>query len=230
MTRRDAIKGLLAIPLLGAWRLEAKPRPVDLRPFLGDHQNFRHEIRYPFEQEGFAYATNGKICVRTLFMTNDVKTGDEFQFPKACGLPWNHDDVGGWVKMPKRPKIEFHEDYCPTCDGTGVNPKTLCDRCQGYWEGFDGHHCRKCKMTGYLGTVCQECDGTPYGNFPTRVVFGEHQIHRTMWEKMQTLRDVELSRVVRPYWTPHDHKHVIDGPIRFRFDGGLGLVMPMRAD
>ena len=211
MNRRDALKVGLAA-LLSTWMIApARRRMIDLNKFCAPtNLHWKYDIASPFTQADWTYATDLRICVRVRPASADV-IGEESRRPAAASLMWDHDSRRGWAPLGK-PEALTAEGFCPTCDVTGWMDPVDCTKC-------DGEGCRQCKNSGSEGTViCRMCKGNPDGVFPWIAKVGDAHFDVRFVNKIASLGDsVEFVGGTK---NPSD-------PMRFRFDGGTGLLMPV---
>jgi hypothetical protein len=203
---------------------------IDLLPFAGSAANFA-----PFSRGEYSYATNGHIGVRVPrrddIPENESAPKAENAFSKAEPLLRS---IEGASPIPALPPIETKR--CHVCKGEGKVVK--CDDCdgQGFVECNLGHE-HECEECGEQGVVsarhaedasrhmpCEECDGT--GRVPEAdsgrgvyVVFpGEHTVQLRYLNKLQKLPGIRWKLTGRE----------AADPIPFWFEGGDGILMPVR--
>jgi hypothetical protein len=119
MNRRDFLGvATMLIPSLRLLRLDRK-REIDLTKFCATDECYtrRWDMKSPFKQGDFTYATDSKICLRIDQMRGD--DGPKINLPPANRLPWKADG-GEW--KPLRP-IRTSEQYdeCGTCYGGRID-------------------------------------------------------------------------------------------------------------
>ena len=174
--------------------------PIDrefLNPFCGDDPT-RYYLQVPFNQDGFAWATNGHILVRVPEM--------EGLLPCSCPKPINiSKPLTGFedAQFSKaRWKLPAHDPHfkgpCIVCDGRGVL-----------------HDCPECDC------ICEACKGTGRAD-PER---------RTSVRILGRLYALNYVRIIASL----PGLEVSDGqggerPLFYRFDGGIGALMPLRAE
>jgi hypothetical protein len=166
----------------------------------------------------YTYATDGKVIVR---VPADKHYEAPVDFPLVDRLPWDHDQLGEWVQLPI---LDIKPRNCLACKGTGKT--TVCPECEGEGEvcfsnDFNTYDfpCETCGGSRVIsgGTdLCYLCRGTlqhvRHESFPwQRGKVNAHYVHL-----LKDLPGIQFSI----------HGEVID-PIRFRFDGGCGLLMPI---
>jgi hypothetical protein len=182
---------------------------IGLRKFCAESGS-RLAIDEPFIQDGWQYATNGIIAVR---------------IPAAEGEP----DTPPNEKQRRRPRMKDvftpivaaddkwtawpHVDPCSTCTATGL---VLCEECNG--EG----QCNQCKCKSEH--ECGFCDGEgkvecdlccANGSLEHR--FGNAELARKLAYLVSQLPNVQ--------YVPQPEA---EGAVRFKFDGGEGIVCSLR--
>lgn len=258
-TRRSFLSSVAALgvaALLPSW-LIAGPRRLDLRPFcrkgLAASVTRFGAMNEPFIQESaaglFAYATDGHICVRADAASAD-KGDESIKRPAAHALAWPG-DVRGWQPWPRQDWIMAYDSDCHVCEGYGVvtfdGECDFCDgggqRCKwcqekGDWcerpscDGFDGPPCSKCRGSGIEGTHCPACKGSdPICLRPGLQRVGGLFIPSCHDHRIRGLGECEY--IIEPMQhAPHagEYRSRISPAIKFRFDGGCGLLLPVIGD
>ncbi len=255
MNRRDALKTMLSAAgsaLVPSWLIpDARPsHGLDLTPFCAPEwwpRQYRMDL--PFVQNGvvddpngvvrahfelFRYATNGHVCVRVPIHPGAVIDREEIKLPPVLNLPWTHDwpYKGKWLAWPRANYLLACDSDCMACDGTGNQsgePGLECDECGGFGWVIVGEYetsqvkCRGCHGRGVLlspdDEPCHACKGNAIGVFPTIQRLATGYVCAGYHAKLATLPDVE-------YFVP-DRAAKGDAPIKVRFHGGQGLLMPM---
>ncbi len=233
MNRRNALKTMAAG--LAAFILPA-PRPrIDLGKWTASVASGNYDLRTPYTLDEFTYATDAFACVRVRPESGDV-VQRHGKIPPLTGLPWNHDALRGWRRLPRLEALEADDSYCPRCSGYGwLNASgrpvcgTDCERCDGMgkeWVGADYHlshpvKCRACGGRGYIqppnSGVCPTCCGLAIGRFASIVRLDGRYFNANLYEKAWSLG----GEYVHDDWLDkHDHPM-----IKFRFPDGLGLLM-----
>ncbi len=234
MNRRSFIRaaGLTTVAALcPSWLIQpAKRRAVDLTAFCLPHPHRcgKFNLSRPFVQADWTFATDSRICLRVPPESGDVRDDASVNLPPAAPMPWwDHDQRRCWHDLPATPPRVFQEDSCcPACDGTGWNrPHLECEVCQGVGALMDDSpyefsdtwkECAACRGSGILGaTPCGTCKGRASFVQPTTVQLGGQFFDLGFYRKIQSIGGVE-------YAMRFDGG---DEPLRFRFDGGLGLLM-----
>jgi len=188
----------------------------------------RWELLSPFTQGEHSFATDGRLVVRVPRLegvSTEPRKADAAKLflpdrgrlpvvefpPRWQALPelWDEcQSCGGTAKQKERVK-------CAECDGTG---SVTCGEC-----GND-HDCGKCRgegdVPGRPEVPCEDCDGlgkievcTPVLGMPGEVGFNDRYLRRVF----------SLPGVVMR----HDPAEAME-PAYFTFEGGDGLLMPMR--
>lgn len=93
-----------------------------------DYENFRYDLRRPFVEEGFVWATDGKILARQPAADFDSEflrdlMENRGKLPKATPVWDAYDDSGIWDDLPKGVSIP-----CETCNGV---ERVECFDCHG---------------------------------------------------------------------------------------------------
>ena len=229
MTRRDAI-GSLAALLLPTWKLRESVRPpVPLHEFCDPRgESFRFECHTPFLQSNqderlFGYATDCKIAVR-VDANDNLKGNDEGRRPPISKLDWGYDSLTNWKPWPKSNPILRDNGICTVCDGYGTLNKLPAPE----HAACDGFGCKKCRYSGVEPATadCPACRGKCEGEFADLQPLHDGIVVAVKYDrKLRThLRDVEYA--LRPTHLERRHGDVSQ-VVAFRFDGGLGLLMPM---
>ena len=200
---------------------------IDMQKFC-DPDDVRLFCTRPFSDgKGNVVATDGKIivsCVDTFaaeLLIVEQKTIDIFE--KYCNPElFKTGFVPLKVEIPPCPP-------CSHCGGAGkVNEehKTECPDCDGEGEHYIGRHYYECKECDGSGKVadhsrtdvqkidCGRCGGTGREFHPVKL--DSRTFQAKYLELIMALPDAE--------YMPDNDKHAI---MRFRFDGGIGCLMPV---
>ncbi len=233
MNRRDALKTGLAA-LLPTWALRSPSPRVPLEKFCGraelDYGRFK--LAAPFVQEAqdsrlYSFATNAAVCVRVDARNCDKGDGLGRLPPAGDKLPWYHDKLSGWKPWPKERYLLAADSPCPTCEGFGTNDKKFAHECRAC-DGLGMGSCKWCNGTGIqpsAGGWCRDCAGGGVSNAPDIQPLAEGWFAESLQDRLirSHLRDVEWT-LIGPNTAPSAYTSHI---IAFRFDGGLGLLMPL---
>lgn len=182
----------------------------------------KENINKPFNQGEHTYATNGWIAVRVPKALNE---GDTDGVPNMANLTWGHKDILAWHDPPEIGNGDGEK--CAQCHGHGV--VKLCPECEGFCEvdienSYNSYtvECKSCDGEGTVGgttdgEICDRCDGVGKNLFYS-IPWGAGKINALNVFMLKKLPGLQISKEG-------------DGlvPWHFRFDGGEGLVMPMRS-
>lgn len=175
----------------------------DLMPFCSEDES-RDSIRNPFEQEGYTYATDGRIIIRVHQVLPDL--------PERLSQPPKNIRVHFTFPDPAATVVPV--DWTSLCQ----EPEPLtCSVCKGI--GRD--QCRHCDNE----IECQKCDGS--GKVLSAVVpvkIGEKFFDPMYLRKISRLPNIRLLNWESPGFETGK------GPSGFIFDGGDGILMPMRSE
>jgi RecJ-like exonuclease len=204
---------------------------IDLTQFYNPSDP-REKIRAPFSDEQFTYATDGHIIIRVPRIPEITVPGGT-TFPQWQSMPWDHDSLTDWkplsVEIPEGQRVD-----CKSCDGTGKI--ITCQDCDGdgeveyQYESLGGKtydydlECPVCEGRGKMngdGERCEDCNGQGYRIEAVPVKIGAIglSISNQLLQRVKDLPGLEIAVKGRIEDMP---------PVRFRFDGGCGIIMPMR--
>jgi len=191
-----------------------------LSRFVGVN-DIRFYLNNIIRRPDFFYATNGHIAVRMPIQEN--VEAYESDHPRNIADLFIERKSDTWVEFPTLPEGE----KCKFCDGTGLGYE--CDECDGEGEFEYGSHtydCKECDGSGQISnrygidrsekTKCNKCDGKklkPYQGI--RVGGSTYDL-----KYLKDIADLPGMRIAVPV-----------GPMAtayFTFDGGEGILMPMR--
>jgi len=199
--------------------MKSGPKKINLAEYC-ELDAYRYSLDKPFIQSGHQIATDGRILIR-LPALGDDGDGENRRVPDLDRFNWDLFDCRGWKPWPK---LEVLENYgacvssCRTCRGFGRVNFRQCD-CPGVKYQSDGYAdtsqwCGFCDSEGETGDACPTCKGKNCC-FDKAAVIGTSGVLNTRFDSM--IR----ADIVRGY-APHAAE-----AIAFRFDGGVGLVMPL---
>lgn len=182
----------------------------DLMPFCCSDST-RPVITHPWTAEGYTQATNGRILIRVApiedveINTTTAPVTDRL-FPKQEPTEWH--DITELQLMPG--------ETCPHCNKA---ESVVCPECGGNGQVELSNHynsyvvdCKTCEGSGE--TYCRHCEGRGFLEGVTQL--GSAQYSSDLLRQLQSLPNckVGIGKPLEPAW--------------FRFDGGDGLVMPVR--
>lgn len=192
--------------------------------FVAGRGEIREYMRAPFARGDWIYATNGHIAVRVPKVDGIAAESDKLK--KIEGL-FEKSKRDNFIDLPELPEAE----KCPTCNGSGIGYK--CPKCEGKGDfDKDGHSydCKECDGSGQVDDgydadkePCIECGGDGESHYKAVKVGNWHYDRRylAMIEKLPAVKFAQ-----RPEG-PADFEDV--AVAYFVFDGGEGVLMPMRA-
>jgi len=204
---------------------------IDLKIFCNPDDR-RDALKAPFSDEKFTYATDGHICIRVPRIQG-VTSDSGVSLLKY--MTFDHAEMTTWHFIPDEIPADKRSE-CKSCNGTG---KVLtCPDCEGDGEveykffsksgkSYDlDHECPVCEGTGKLnGSAddrCEDCTGKGYIDdpVPVRIEAVGLSISSHLLRRVQNLPGIMVAA--------KEHRADELPPIRFRFDGGDGLIMPTR--
>ena len=233
MNRREAMGALLGAAVSFVLPV---PRPrIDLMRFCSRHDMPKYDMRLPWEHQDYTYATDGYACVRVRPESGDRRQ-HEGKMPPFGDLSWNHARLRGWRELPRLEPLLADQSDCPACGGTGFLGGAVgkdCPACDGLgrvWVG-DGWNlsvpvkCQPCDGKGFVPPpgvpVCANCRGNAVGVFPSVVRLDDRYFAADQYERVRVIGCDFL----------HDNCDADPSypMLRFRFEGGEGLLMGMDA-
>ena len=178
----------------------------------------REYLREPFLHKGFIYATNGHMAIR---ISDNGKVQENKDAPKNIHSLFDV-VINDFIDIPALPK----KVPCEYCDGDGKGrAKEECDECDGNGSFAYRSHtydCKECDGAGtvYVGSLsaditCEYCIGG--WKLWSYMDIGEGRFQCAYIEKILTLQNVKFMRPVNS-----------EDACKFIFDGGEGIIMPMR--
>lgn len=172
----------------------------------------RYSIETTWVAGGWLYATDSRICVRCKTDEPDsidphADTNLARGYPPVAAL-----FVGKWhdtpLKLPAEVKCE--ESKCRDCEGTGT--VTLCSECE-----CTGRDCECKSKANRTSFPCEECDHGIVRTWPSidfgKVALGGRYVAILIRHNCRAFA-----------WKG---KNAANKPVRFSFDGGEGLLMPV---
>lgn len=200
---------------------------MDLQQFCSTNENHPN-IQKPFSRSKWTYATNGHILIRI----PRVAGFDEDKGPKEVEALFDEAEARTAV-MLWQPLPEFELEYmdCDWCDCKGhVKPCPVFDDPQAKCSNGENKECEKYNEDCTIGCgpsdkgafVCEVCDGDKriklQGKHIVQGALSKVQISAIYLDMIKDLPNVHIA--------PHD----ATSAIRIKFDGGEGLLMPVRMD
>lgn len=199
-----------------------------LKPFCAV-SDARYYLNHIFKKGDFLCASNSHVLVR-------VPDDGTVEIPPETLE--NKIDIDKVLKLEEWPAdgfvpLEFTEpdiiEKCGTCDATGkAYPSVDCDECDGESEFKHGSHYYECKECDGAGTLrantgekiaCEDCQGTGI-QYAFLTMPDGRQFNYQYLLKLKALPGIS--------YLPDYSDEYCANPMRFKFDGGLGLLMPVR--
>ena len=210
---------------------------IDLKKFCRKSHYIRTLIE-PFSDNDYTYASCGSIIIRVDKIREVIEIGKSVQAKEL----FEENKINGNEIWTDLPKFEVIEKNCNECDGTGKI--IVCKECGG--EGtleFDSDYntyevqCKSCfnrKIKDRVGRnvedeKCEDCEGTgkykkysnPIVEIPI-IIDGslesiEIMINGMYLEMIQDLPNIKIALQGKTE------------PIKLKFDGGIGLLMPIES-
>ena len=194
---------------------------IDLQQFCAYTTELRSHLYAPNQHSGWLIATNGHICVRV----PDLTATQPSSLPHCTSITKMFDEA----HKVMRPLPDFEPGVpCVVCDGEGQFKQSECNACEGegsfthYGEDYD---CKSCNGDGWLrddlcGTPrsCQSCYGHGVKGRKTLIYGATFDV--SYLTKIKALPGIQVAVAER--------QPDIYPPMYFTFDGGEGLLMPMR--
>ena len=210
---------------------------IDLQAFCQSDDDFivHCDRTTPWSFGAYSYATDGIIGIRVA--RRDGITREDG--PDLEGLIQSTPEEGALIPLPVftlPPGVD-----CGVCDGLGYLES--CAECSGMGEtectscGHDAE-CEECDGSGHLSAFdvnkgvarieatheravpCDDCEGSgkiaARRNLSVEIALGTY-IDAVHLDRLRALPNVRID-------TPQNKKF---SPIRFAFDGGIGLIMPL---
>ncbi len=174
---------------------------LDLSKYCERGESSRPYLRQPFSHGDFTYATNGHIMVR-IPRRDDVPPPDMPKAAETLEVRWDKPLEGHDTAIYTKTLPELPER------GQYVDP---CPRCDGTGRG---HDCPDCQCE------CHDCVGTGFDD-PDKgaeVLIGVGKFAVKYIRMVAELPGIEIMEYTQK-----------GDPILFRFDGGIGAVMPLRS-
>jgi hypothetical protein len=199
-----------------------------LQPFCAV-SDVRYYLNHIFKKGDFLFASNGHVIVR---MPDDGTVeihpetlNNTIDTDKVLCLEWPAD---GFIPFDfSAPDVI---EKCHTCNATGRTfQKEDCDECDGEGEfKHESHYyeCKQCDGSGQIRAAygekctCEDCKGTGI-QYAYLTIPDGRQFNYQYILKLESLPGVV-------YLPDHSDTDYGSAPMRFKFDGGMGLLMPVR--
>lgn len=198
----------------------------------------RHNLRDVIHIDGFAYATDGLILVKTTSTFPDTQDLGSLRDNLIALANKNtaENDSALWERLPTS-EARIKTSTCCTCGGTGKSRK--CPSCDGDgvvqldhgYQSFDGTwkhddyecDCHVCEGHGSVGGSegedCEDCEGTGKHEQQTPIRFDPHWIDLILLNRIKDLPGVQI------HPNPNGGRYQ---PLPLRGEGWTGALMPCR--
>ena len=179
---------------------EGKPT-IDLLKFCSKEEA-RFNISRPFSKGEYTYATNGHLAIRVA-RTDQPENLEAPDCERLFAAAIERGEPP-WIDLPP---FQLHRKRCPICRGTG----------------FVDEEYRSCAKESPNAYECEECEGGVIlsGSAIVKAKKGKVRMASQYLDLLKDLPEIKIGVV-------GDESTRTDKPIRFKFDGGEGLLMPMR--
>ena len=181
-----------------------------------------HDLTEPFTAGDYSLASSHTIIVRV------ARIDGVPPHPTLKTLKNLFAEVQRGEFLPLDMKFKVDSDPCGKCAATGLKTEMKpCKKCDGDGECVHcGEDCRDCGGLGLVKTgqptnePCENCAGSGKIEKSTRVNWGETTFDARLLTKLQSLPGIKLVAGA----IPADR----DLACPFIFEGGDGLIMPLR--
>lgn len=194
-----------------------KPQEI-LQMFIAGSNESHQFMQAPILRGDWIYATNGHVAVRVP-KQEGIDATETDSIPQMPSL-FDNGRRESFDELPRLPVAQ----KCPKCDGRGHAYE--CPDCDGDGVFYHGQHeydCEECNCSGQVMSgeesdkqPCWKCNGL--GDAAQPVAVAHQYFDRRYLAKIKQLPGVKFSP------NPGDAM----GSGYFTFDGGEGLIMPMR--
>jgi hypothetical protein len=202
---------------------ECEVRNAELLEILKEFcsaEESRPTLHTPFSRGECSYSTDGRIIIRVPRLDS---------VPERSGAPlaeklWSKARIDilklkGWVEMPELPELQFN--LCDDCFGSGMCE--ACPECEIIGSKSVDGVCVECENKNFHNCEqfrCEACNGSGKHPVAKRVTLGNTDLNLIYLRKINRLKGLLFSPTMP---SPND-------PVPFKFDGGDGLLMPMRKE
>lgn len=207
---------------------------IDLKKFCRK-SHYAEILTEPFSDNDYTYASDGCIIIRVDKIPKIIKTG----IPgKAAELfeenKINENEI--WIDPPK---FEIIERNCSKCKGTGKI--TVCEECEGvgsleFSNSYNDYdvECKSCFGKNIKNEKCEACEGTgKYKEYSSPVIEASVRVVTDIringiYEDFAVMLNGMYLEMIQDL--PNIKIALQDNsikPVKLKFDGGIGLLMPM---
>jgi len=195
-----------------------------LMKFCAEESEYREVLREPIYQNGYVYFTDGKIavCIKNCSSRKNTNNGPDMdrlfddRFDSKEWAPFPKHSAGYVLKKCLKCCSGYIPKECPDCSGEGF---VVCLECENETE------CKKCGGEGYISDekiLCNFCNGTGSVKelIPQKMPGTNINVAGRMFQLVHSLPN--------PEYSIHSPKYGVSPMVLLRFDGGTGIVMPLR--
>ena len=175
----------------------------------------RETMRLPYSIGDYTYATDDIILIRVPRMP-EYSENPKAPDPEKIEYERNPEK---WYSVGDIKKLKSAD--CDFCGGEGKN--FVCPECDGHgtvwlsnnYSEYPGIDCNSCDGKGKIA-FCEECNGTGKVFQQTLMDFHGVTFDQNYLALLSELPNCEIGLISKTAATP------------FRFDGGSGIIMPMK--
>lgn len=192
-----------------------------LQRFCAPEGDYRG-IDKPIRRNGYIFATNGHLLVRVTDNPDIECATSHAELPTLESIAQEVSALTQYkplqIQLPA-PSI------CSACNGHGkVNVCNVCDGKGEFRHGCHDYDCKECDGGGRFASAngtkaCTHCDGTGYDPHQRVIVEGDAGFARHYLSLLMAVPGIEFSV---------NDKEPENGIAGFRFEGGIGALMPVR--
>lgn len=184
----------------------------------------RENLARPWTVDEFTYATDGCMLIRVPRIEG-VEGNTSAPNVKKFFSEHGHDDGSEWLLIPETKGNELVP--CDECGGSGKYDE--CQECEGsgkveYENDYNtyGMTCKTCDGSGKAGKgkECELCDGSGKMEKVVKIELNGVLFNAGYLKLISALPSCQIQVTVSE----------MHPPAYFRFDGGVGLLMPMRGE
>ena len=185
-------------------------------------KDIREYLNQPFRVGDFAVASDGNHLIAIHDPENTYQLADVNVESVTKHITRLIEDAQLKTNYRALTDIAWPEDKpCTFCHGSGMD-EGECPDCDGRGWFHNGKHryeCEECKGTGNVEPQpCVICNGR--GKVSGQITLDGRLFNASYLKKFSVIDGAEIALAVTP---PDRHD-----PAHFRFNGGVGAVMPMR--
>ena len=200
---------------------------IDLEKFCRK-SHYTETLTEPFSEGDYVYVADGSILIRVDKIPEITKT---YPSVKAKQILEENKIDGNeiWIDPPK---FEIMEINCTECEGAGKI--IICKECSGsgsleFSSDYNDYdvECKSCFGKGTEDKKCEDCEGTgKYKKYSTPIIEKPITIDGSL-EQIEIILNGMYLEMIQDL---PNIKIALQGktePIKLKFDGGIGLLMPI---